>query len=310
MSITLSLLVALLWLLPGVVALILWNQIGRRQGVRHPDQPLTAINGLALALMVSVAAHLVGAAATELLARIAVETGLPSPGTPYRSMAELMTRPTTGANAKAIDVAGMGQVVEFMGVLAVLSLLVGFVFASPGLPLAFDGVDVHGQGWAYQHIVQPKNHGYAPIAFVLTTTFEDGRGLGYAGGIADIRLADTGEIKAVALSEPDRFVYSFRKENAKTSMPGLLPGWLRPASRQVAADQEDLAGFKVEERHPVGGVIHLPAEAIRNILVLNFTKDELEEIGGPEPTEAQPPDDHGAVGRVDGSPAATGGRPR
>lgn len=65
-------------------------------------------------------------------------------------------------------------------------------------------------------------------------------------GITDIRLADTGEIKSVALSEPDRFVYRFRKDNSKASMLDMLPVWFRPASRQVTEESENLAGFNVD----------------------------------------------------------------
>ncbi|HEX7853379.1 MAG TPA: hypothetical protein VF503_06750 [Sphingobium sp.] len=274
MSITLTLLAALFWLLPGVVALIFWNQIGRQHGVRRPDQPLTALNGLALAMIVSMTAHAFGLGLTELYAQVAAEQSWPSPGTPYRVMAELMTRPTTGNNARSLDVSEMGGVLEFAGILVLLCLLVAFLFTSQGLGLAFDSIDVHGQGWAFQHIIQPKSHGYAPVAFVLTTTFEEGRGLGYAGGIADIRLDETGEIRALALSEPERFVYSFGKAEEAKVRPGFLARLL-----SAPANAGDLPeGFHVVERDTVGGIIHLPKEAVRNILVLNFSKAELEQV--------------------------------
>lgn len=272
MNVTLSLLVALLWLLPGVVALIFWNQMGRQFGVRRPDQPLTAINGIALALGVSLAAHVFGVAITELLARIANELGWASAGSPYRTMAQLMTRPTAGPNAHPIDVSSMGVVLEFIGVLAVLCALVGFIFTSRGLTLAFDGLDVHGLGWAYQHVTQPKSHGYAPVAFVLTTAFEEKRGLGYAGGIADIRLDDTGEVKAIALSEPERFVYNLGTSGTNQSPINQIQTWFTGKSMPPP----EKPSFEVIERAQLGGAIHLPADVIRNILVLNFLTSELE----------------------------------
>ncbi|MFC6627892.1 hypothetical protein [Sphingomonas yabuuchiae] len=85
-----------------------------------------------------------------------------------------------------------------------------------------DGLDSHTQGWAFQHIIDPTNHGYFQLAYVLTDAVEDGRGLGYAGGIADIRLSDDGEIKALTLSEPNRFIYMIGgkpKEKGHLSLP-------------------------------------------------------------------------------------------
>lgn len=84
---------------------------------------------------------------------------------------------------------------------------------------------------------------------VILTLHAERRGrtrVGIRRGITDIRLADTGEIKSVALSEPNRFIYRFRKENSKASMLDMLPVWFRSASRQVTEESENLTGFNVD----------------------------------------------------------------
>lgn len=117
---------------------------------------------------------------------------------------------------------------------------------------------------------------------------EDGRGLGYAGGIADIRLSDDGEIKALTLSEPNRFIYMIGgkpKEKGHFSLMGSLGSMLRGDDAGTSVG----AGLVMEEAKPVGGAIYLPAAHIRNMLVLNYSEQALTVVTqDPAPTPKPP----------------------
>ena len=289
MSLTFSLLTALLWLLPGITGLIFWNNLGRRHGVRRPDQPLTALNSLALAGGISLAAHLFGAIVCDGI--VAILSGPERPGlvSPYRVVAGLMIRPTSGPNARDLGPGEPLGLIEFAFILIFLSYLVAVMIRHRGLALVLDGLDSYTQGWAFQHIIDPTNHGYFQLAYVLTDAVEDGRGLGYAGGIADIRLSDDGEIKALTLSEPNRFIYMIGgkpKEKGHLSLPRSWGSMMRrdDAGASVAA------GLVVEEAKPVGGAIYLPAARIRNMLVLNYSEQALTSVlPDADPAPAPPP---------------------
>ncbi len=287
MSLTFSLLTALLWLLPGITGLIFWNNLGRRHGVRRPDQPLTALNSLALAGGISLTAHLFGAIACDGL--VAILSGSDRPGliSPYRVVAGLMIRPTSGPNARELSASEPLGLIEFAFVLIFLSYLVAVMIRHKGLSLVLDGLDSHTQGWAFQHIIDPTNHGYIQLAYVLTDAVEDGRGLGYAGGIADIRLSDDGEIKALTLSEPNRFVYMIGgkpKEKGHFSLLSSLGSMMRGDDAGTSVE----AGLVVEEAKPVGGAIYLPAAHIRNMLVLNYSEQALNAVT-PDPSPTPKP---------------------
>lgn len=270
MNLTLSLIFGMLWLAPGILALILWNQRGRRQGVRQPEQHLTALNGIALALGVSLAVHLVGALLADLVTEALRELGHGTLVSPYRTMAILLTRPISGTGARAIEPEQMSGVLEFGGVLVWLSALVWMLGRSPGLSLMLSGRDSHGLGWAFQHIVAPAEHGYVQVAHVLTTTIENGKGLGYAGGIVDIRLSDTGQVKAITLSPTERFVYALGSQ-ADRPAPDERVDTVSAAAAPLPA----LAGFAIEESKVYGAAVHLGEGAIANILVINYDEAEL-----------------------------------
>ncbi|MBB4087505.1 hypothetical protein [Sphingomonas carotinifaciens] len=287
MSLTFSLLTALLWLLPGITGLIFWNNLGRRHGVRRPDQPLTALNSLALAGGISLAAHLIGAIACDGLIAVLAEQGHAGLVSPYRVVAGLMVRPTSGPNARELGPGEPLGLIEFALILIFLSYLVAVMIRHKGLALKLDGLDSHTQGWAFQHIIDPTNHGYFQLAYVLTDAVEDGRGLGYAGGIADIRLSDDGEIKALTLSEPNRFIYTIGgkpKDKSHISLPRSWGSMMRREDTSGSA----AAGLMVEEAKPVGGAIYLPAARIRNLLVLNYPEQALTAVIPEVASDAQP----------------------
>lgn len=279
MSLTFSFLAALLWLLPGITGLIFWNSLGRRHGVRRPDQPLTALNSLALAGGISLGVHLIGAIVCDGIAEALRTHGFTDAVSPYRVVASLMVRPVSGPNARGLDETEPAGLVAFALVLVYLSYLVAAMIRHRGLALVLDGLDSHDQGWAFQHIIDPVNHGYFQLAYVLTDAVEDGRGLGYAGGIADIRIADDGEIKALTLSEPNRFIYTIGKQPAAKGHLTLPRSWRSMMHRGDPAPGEG-AGLVVEEAKPVGGAIYLPAKSIRNVLVLNFPEAKLAAVAG------------------------------
>jgi hypothetical protein len=71
-----------------------------------------------------------------------------------------MIRPTSGPNARDLGPGEPLGLIEFAFILIFLSYLVAVMIRHRGLALVLDGLDSHTQGWAFQHIIDPTNHGY------------------------------------------------------------------------------------------------------------------------------------------------------
>lgn len=303
MNLTLSLIFGMLWLTPGILALILWNQRGRRHGVRQPEQHLAALNGIALALGVSLAVHLAGSLLAELIVGALHEFGHKEIVSPYRTMAALLTRPVSGNNAREIAATEVADVPEFGAVLLTLSGFVWMMGRHRGLSLMLSGRDTHGLGWAFQHIIAPAEHGYVQVAHVLTSSIENGKGLGYSGGIVDIRLSDTGQVKAITLSPTERFVYTLGPK-----AEGSAPHSIGKTDDDAVSPVEAMEGFTIAEGKEYGGAVYLGEDQIANILVINYKEAELhafaDEMEGQWEGGVQPAGDAEPAREGDGDIAA------
>ena len=267
MSITLAFLAGVVLLLPGITGLTFWNLLGTRQGARRPDVQLTSITALFVAVVMSIVLHMVGYSLIEIILRAAAELKaqfptqlhtLTLPDNPYATAIGLaVARPSV--SPMALD--------GFLLTVGIESLAAAAIIASEGLALALDGVDLRSQGWVFQHIVRPAQHGFRPIAYVLTLPVQGEYGIGYEGVIADIRQGSDGEVKLIGLAEPQRFIYRVVPVDpaAPRSPPGL-----------VTSDREWL-----------GGVVALEAAVIWNIVVHNVPSSLVDDVdaqaaGGPE----------------------------
>lgn len=271
MNVTVAIIAGLVLLLPGLTALVGWNFLGTAHGARRPELQLTSVTALLITLGVASLLHALGYAFVSLAWQAARELGLLLP--PAWVIGELSPNPYEVAVMLALGTTKPGAEVLWAFLLIILAecLLAWHLFASEGLDLVTDEVDVRAQGWVFQHIVRPARRGYKPIAYVLTSPAQGEYGIGYEGVIADIRQGDNGEIKLLSLAEPQRFVYH-----------------LMPAS-------DDRPRFKPSlrtlEREWLGGVVALDGSIIRNIVVHNVPETLIEEV------EAESGDDADQGGR-------------
>ena len=255
MSLTLGLVAGLILLLPGVTALTIWNFLGSRQGAKRPEVQLTSVNALFIAIIIALAMHVVGFALSTLALGTAVELGgrmphwwpaITAPDNPYNVIVGLMAG--TGH-------ASAGSLEAFLVLIAMESLFVGRLVASDGFDLALEGADTRAQGWVFQHIVRPARYGYKPIGYVLTLPVQGEYGIGYEGVIADVRQGDNGEVKAISLAEPQRFVYR-----------------LMPSTDDQPRRRPQLV---MEDREWIGGIVALDGSVIRNVVVHNVSAAAL-----------------------------------
>ncbi len=73
--------------------------------------------------------------------------------------------------------------------------------------LLLDRFDLGGKSWVFQHMTQPAENEYAPIATVFTSVTNGAYGVAYEGLVFDIRQGEKGDILSIALSRPERFLY-------------------------------------------------------------------------------------------------------
>ena len=266
MNFTIALLAGLVLLLPGITALVGWNVLGVAHGARRPELQLTSVTALLITLGVAMILHVLGFALVALIWSAALELGQHLPlawvqgsltPNPYDMMVQLALGTTKPAAA---------TIWLFLLIIVAQCLLAWRLFASEGLDLVMEDVDVRSQGWVFQHIVRPARRGYKPIAYVLTTPTQGEYGIGYEGVIADIRQGDNGEIKSLSLAEPQRFVYHLMP--AKSDQPRFKPR------------------LAMQDREWIGGVVALDGSVVRNIVVHNVSAALIAEVAAeaePEP---------------------------
>lgn len=264
MNFSLAIIAGFAVLLPGLAALAVWNVRPSATPVRRPELQLTSTTALFIVLVVSLLAHSLGLLLTNLIWSAAKDLGPRVPSAlraplwpePYEAAIGLLGHPA----GPALTITGLCEMLAVIGLETALAM--AFV-ASPGLDLALDGVDISGQGWTYRAVIRPAQHGYTPFAYVLTTTTQGGLGLGYQGVVADLRQGSDGELKFIALAEPESFAYELHGP----------------------ADANHPGGLHNGERRSLGGVLVIEGAAIRNILVHAVDQSIVDEVDvAPEAT--------------------------
>ncbi len=265
MNLTLALIAGFAVLLPGLGALAFWNIRLARGAVRRPELRLTSTTALFMVLAGSAGAHAIGLCLTALLWTAAVEVGhLFPPATrlslwpqPYAVALGLIGHPA-GAE---LTIRGLAEILVVLGLETWLAVR---LVTHPTLDLLLDGVDVSGQGWTYRAVTRPVQYGYTPFAYVLTNPAQGELGLAYQGIVADIRQGQDGELKFIALAEPESFSYQLKGAGPFAPEGGLQNG----------------------ERRRLGGVIVIEGPSIRNILVHAVGGTTVDDLAAAQPPEA------------------------
>lgn len=255
MNFTLALLAGLVVLLPGITALVAWNLQGATQGAKRPELQLTSVNALFVAMAMAILMHVAGYGLVTLFWSAALELGLHIRpwGPPIQNPYEMALAVSLGKGLPSSE-----SIWTFLIVILLESLLAWRLIASRGLDIALDAFDIRSQGWVFQHVVRPLRHGYTPIAYVLTTSTHGEYGIGYEGIVADIRQGDNGELKAISLAEPQRFIYQ-----------------LVPADEKHPRRKPHL---QTHDREWVGGMVALDGSVIRNIVIHTVWHELVEEL--------------------------------
>lgn len=280
MPLTLGFLASVLVLLPGLVALAAFNFRTGRAGARRPDLQLTAVNALVASVIISVVTHYVGwlVAAGAIDAALAVHEAYPAidlgPAVPNPVGAyyAAVTSGTAMSGSSAIAVAALLALEVF----AVLAFVTGDSFE-----LIMDRLDWNGQGWVFQHITRPAENGYAPIGHVFTSTMNDGYGVAYKGVVIDARQGANGELVAITLARPERFLYEV----------GAFPKPTRfrlPWQREEVGETDPVTGFTLHGKEYVGGVVQLDARVISNVVVHSIAQSLLDAIADEGDGEVTP----------------------
>lgn len=255
MNFTLALLAGLVLLLPGITALVAWNLLGATQGAKRPELQLTSVNALFVAMAMAILMHVLGYGLVALLWSAAIELGLHIRpwGPPIQNPYEMALAVSLGKGSPSSE-----SVWTFLIVILLESMLAWRLIGSRGLDIALDAFDIRSQGWVFQHVVRPLRHGYTPIAYVLTTSTHGEYGIGYEGIVADIRQGDNGELKAISLAEPQRFIYQ-----------------LVPADEKHPRRKPHL---QTHDREWIGGMVALDGSMIRNIVIHTVSCELVEEL--------------------------------
>lgn len=255
MNFTLALLAGLALLLPGITALVAWNLQGATQGAKRPELQLTSVNALFVAMAMAILMHVAGYGLVALFWSAAIELGLYTRpwGPPIQNPYEMALAVSLGNGSPSSE-----SVWTFLIVILLESMLAWRLIISRGLDIALDAFDIRSQGWVFQHVVRPLRHGYTPIAYVLTTSTHVEYGIGYEGIVADIRQGDNGELKAISLAEPQRFIYQ-----------------LVPADEKHPRRKPHL---QTHDREWIGGMVALDGSMIRNIVIHTVWYELVEEL--------------------------------
>jgi hypothetical protein len=283
MSLSLGVLASVLALLPGLALIAAFNFRTRRGGARRPEMQLTAISALVLAVFFSLVAHGIAFEIAEWTLSFATAANTLTGLDTGQLVANPLGAGLAGLEGKPIadrDAVGLA-VTLFLEVVAVTNLAL-----SRQLHLLLDTLDWNGQGWVFEHITRPAENGYTPVGHVYTSTMSGRFGIAYKGAVTDIRQDDKGQILAVALSRPERFLYEIAPA-ADPPTPRRRP-W--PFSARAIEPVEQDTGIRHHGKEPAGGVVSLDARVINNIVVHCIANSLLREIDDtlPEPTTDEP----------------------
>jgi hypothetical protein len=271
MNLTLSVVVGILLILPGLASVAAWNIRANRSGATRPDLPLTAVSVLLIAMGVSLLAHLLGYVLIELIryGLVAAGEGLPAPEKiplPLRvllsdghSLRPIWSNPfgtalhvatVEGAELSPHDAVGLAIAIVLE------TLIVVSIVNDEGFELGVEDLDVSNQGWVFQHYVRPAQNGYRAIAHVLTSTTHNGLGVAYRGTVVDLRQSEKGETLAISLLEPERFLYELQ--------PAKAAKWRKP---------ETPAAFQRSAAEYIGGIVSLDERVIANVVIQTVLVD-------------------------------------
>jgi hypothetical protein len=270
MSLTLGVLASVLALLPGLALIAAFNFRTRRGGARRPEMQLTAIPALVLAVFLSLMTHGVAFEVANWTLAFAAAVNA---ATGY-DLGPLIGNPLVaglhGLEGKAIpDGEAVGLVVVlFIEVAAAANLAFSRQFQ-----FMLERVDLNGQGWVFEHITRPAENGYTPIGHVYTSTMNGRFGIAYKGAVTDLRQDEKGQVLAIALSRPERFLYEIAPAAASIEAPRR--GWIQRSS-PPQTDME--TGIRHHGKEPAGGVVSLDARVINNIVVHCIADSLLREI--------------------------------
>ena len=276
MNLTLSVVVGILLILPGLAAVAAWNIRANRSGATRPDLPLTAVSILLMAMGVSLLAHLAGYVLIELVrfGLLSAGEGLPAPAGMAAPLRLLLSdgdglRPIwSNPFGTALHVAtshgaelAPHDAVSLALAIILETLVVVSIVSDEGFELAVEDIDVSNQGWVFQHYVRPAQNGYRAIAHVLTSTTHDGLGVAYRGTVVDLRQSEKGETLAISLLEPERFLYELK--------PAKGASWRSSAA--PAAFQRSAAEY-------IGGIVSLDARVIGNVVIQTVLAEMVDAI--------------------------------
>lgn len=268
MNLTLSLLAGLLLLLPGIASVAAWNH-GGHAAARRPELPLTSISALFAVLTASVMAHVGGYLFIGLGRAALVEAGDllnwtwgPLAPDPYLTVFNFSLGRMLDGGANLPPDQTLASFAMFIVAIVLETGFVVTLVRNPGLDIVIEPFDLRGQGWVYENVVRPLRHGYRPIAYVLTDSTHEGLGVGYEGVVADIRQGSDGEIKALCLAEPSRFVYELRKAKLGAL---FVKGRAEP-------------DVEIYDSEWLGGVIALEPARIRNIVIHNILEEAADDV--------------------------------
>lgn len=278
MPLTLGFLASVVILLPGLIALATFNLRVGRAGARRPEQQLTAINSLVAAVILSIGTHYLGyiVAAGMIDAALAVHEAYP-----WVDFGPVVPNPV-GAYYLAVTSGTAMPGRTAIATAALLALEVFSVLAFVGsetFDLLFERLDWNGQGWVFQHITRPAENGYAPIGHVFTSTTSGAYGVAYKGIVIDARQGANGELIAIALARPERFLYEIG------AFPGKKTRWFWQRQDQDG-ELDRPTGFTLHGKDTVGGVVQLDNRVITNVVVHSVAQSLLEEIA-PESADAE-----------------------
>ena len=101
----------------------------------------------------------------------------------------------------------------------------------------------------------------------------DGYGVAYKGVVIDARQGANGELVAITLARPERFLYQI---GAFTEPPR----WPWQRYTRAESETDPATGFELHGKDYVGGVVQLDARVISNVVVHSIAQSLLEEIAG------------------------------
>lgn len=239
-------------LLPGFFGILVWNTRSKRHAVSRPDLPVNALSVLTIGVALALVAHLSTGLLISLIQVLCTELGrlwVPKGITLYPAVnpIEMMLVLAQGGE-RAANLSTAEVVLGLSGPLLSTVLLL-IVMNDDGMDMATEGWDFGGHGWAYTYIVQPAQHGYRPIVYVLTDLQHDGLGVGYRGIIDDIRLNAEGQTQSISLAAPARFLFE-----------------IAPRSKHTFRKSSDPTLNRYPEK-PIGAVINLDRRVIHDIVV-------------------------------------------